>query len=194
MLDIRAEGKNGVSVLYRLNTMAKKASHPGPGATPAVQTLSRAGVPFTVHTFETPAHGDASGYGMAAATALGVEPDRVFKTLVVAVHGSVRSHAVAIVPVSRQLNLKALAHALSAKRAEMLDGPSAERLTGYVVGGISPFGQKRLLPTVMDEGARSWPTIFVSAGRRDADVEVRPDDAIAILEAMVAEIAERGWT
>lgn len=174
--------------------MAKKASRPGSGATPAVQTLSQAGVPFTVHTFETPAQGDASGYGMAAARSLGVEPDRVFKTLVVAIHGSAQAHAVAIVPVSRQLNLKAFAQALSAKRAEMLDGASAERLTGYVVGGISPFGQKRALPTVIDTSARTWPTIFVSAGRRDADVEVRPDDALAILEATFGEIAERGWT
>ncbi|MGA0878421.1 MAG: Cys-tRNA(Pro) deacylase [Ilumatobacteraceae bacterium] len=174
--------------------MTKKTSHHGSRATPAVQTLSRAGVPFTIHTFEIPAHGDGAGYGMAAASALGVEPDRVFKTLVVAVSGSAHPHVVAIVPVSRQVNLKALAHVLSAKRAELLDGADAERLTGYVVGGISPFGQKRVLPTVIDASARSWPSIFVSAGRRNADVEVRPEDAIAVLEATVAEIAERGWT
>ncbi|MFM7871634.1 MAG: YbaK/EbsC family protein, partial [Actinomycetota bacterium] len=87
---------------------------------------------------------------------------------------------------------KALAHALEAKRAEMLDPAAAERLTGYVVGGISPFGQRRSSPTIIDRSALSWETIYVSAGRRDADVEVKPTDLIDVLQATVADISERG--
>ncbi|MFM7756612.1 MAG: Cys-tRNA(Pro) deacylase [Actinomycetota bacterium] len=170
--------------------MTKKKSQTPSIGTPAIQTLNRAGVTFTLHTFD--ASPSTLGYGAAAATALGVEPDRVFKTLMISLQGGPHPTAVAIVPVTGHVQLKALAHALDAKRAEMLDPAAAERLTGYVVGGISPFGQRRCSPTIIDRSALSWETIYVSAGRRDADVEVKPRDLIDVLQATVADISERG--
>jgi Cys-tRNA(Pro)/Cys-tRNA(Cys) deacylase len=147
--------------------------------------LSAAGVQFRVHEFDNdPAE---RGYGLAAAVALGVEPERVFKTLIATIDEN--DHAVAIVPVSGQLSLKELAVALGAKRAEMCAVPIAERLTGYVVGGISPFGQKRQLPTVIDETCILFDTIFVSGGRRGLDIEIAPDDLITVLVAVTAAIS-----
>ena len=128
----------------------------------------------------------AEGYGLAAAHALGVEPERVFKTLVVLVDGQ---PAVAIVPVTGQLSLRHAAGALGAKRVEMCPPAVAERTTGYVVGGISPFGQRRRLATVIDETCELWDTIFVSAGRRGMDVELAPADLVSVLAATVADIA-----
>jgi Cys-tRNA(Pro)/Cys-tRNA(Cys) deacylase len=155
------------------------------GGTPAIVVLSAAGVQFRVHEFDNdPA---ARGYGLAAAVALGVEPERVFKTLIATIDET--NHAVGIVPVSSQLSLKELAAALGAKRAEMCEMQAAERLTGYVVGGISPFGQKRLLPTVIDETCILFDTIFVSGGRRGLDIEIAPDDLITILSATTALIS-----
>jgi len=155
------------------------------GGTPAIVALTGAGVQFGVHEFENdPAE---RGYGLAAANALGVGPDRVFKTLIATVDET--THAVAIVPVSGQLSLKELAVALGAKRAEMCDVQIAERLTGYVVGGISPFGQKRPLPTVIDETCILFDTIFVSGGRRGLDIEIAPDDLISVLSARTAPIS-----
>jgi len=147
--------------------------------------LTATGVQFQVHEF-----GDIApegGYGKAAAVALGVEHERVFKTLIATVDGT--DHAVAIVPVSGQLSLKDLAIALGAKRAEMCEPQIAERLTGYVVGGISPFGQKRPLPTVIDETCILFDTIFVSGGRRGLDIEIAPDDLITVLSAITAPIS-----
>ena len=155
------------------------------GGTPAIVALTAAGVEFDVHEFDN-APSDR-GYGLAAAVALGVEPERVFKTLLATVDDT--SHAVAIVPVSGQLSLKGLAAALGVKRAEMCGVETAERLTGYVVGGISPFGQKRPLPTVIDETCILFDTIFVSGGRRGLDIEIAPDDLIAVLSAVTAPIA-----
>ena len=169
----------------------KKSPNPSIG-TPAIQTLIRAGVTFTLHTFAPSP--STLGYGAAAAAALGVEPDRVFKTLMISLQGAPSPTAVAIVPVTGHVHLKALAHALDAKRAELLDPADAERLTGYVVGGISPFGQRRPSPTFIDRSSLSWETIYVSAGRRDADVEVTPGDLIEILQATVVDISERGRT
>lgn len=154
------------------------------GGTPATVVLERAGVRFVVHEFE---HDPAErSYGRAAAEALGVDEARVFKTLLADVDAS---PAVAIVPVAGQLSLKSLAGALGKKRAEMLDPQVAERLTGYVVGGISPFGQKKRLPTVLDETARAFETIFVSGGKRGLDLEVAPADLLRVLDAMVAPIS-----
>ena len=164
---------------------------PGParGGTPAIVELDRAGIEFVVHEF---AHDPSErSYGLAAAAALGVEPDRVFKTLladVVDARGSV-VHAVGIVPVTGQLSLKQLAATLGAKRAEMCDPAVAERITGYVVGGISPFGQRKRLPTVIDETCELWETMFVSGGKRGLDIEIAPAVAIAQLGALVADIA-----
>jgi Cys-tRNA(Pro)/Cys-tRNA(Cys) deacylase len=152
--------------------------------TPAVRLLEAAGVPFTVHAYE---RGESlHDFGKEAADALGLDHDRVFKTLVVTADGA---EAVAIVPVSCLVGLKQVGNALGAKRVEMCDPERAQRITGYVVGGISPFGQKKKLPTVIDETCSLFETIFVSVGKRGVDVEVRPDDLIALLDAVVADIA-----
>ena len=159
-----------------------------PQGTPAIVALGAAGVDFTVHEF----HHEPSGrnYGIEAAEALGVEHDRVFKTLLANAHGaSGGAQVVGIVPVTAQLSLRNLAAAAGAKRAEMCPPDVAERLTGYVVGGISPFGQKRSLPTVIDETCELWDTIFVSGGRRGLDVELAPGALIDLLDATVADIA-----
>ncbi len=161
------------------------------GSTPALRTLVAANVTHRVHAMETTlAHGD-HGFGKAAAAALGVDEARVFKTLLVSVHGGPTGrHAVALVPVSGSLSLKAMASALGAKKVEMLDVPTAEKITGYVVGGISPLGQKTRLSTVIDTSAERYDTIFVSGGKRSLDVEVSPNDLIRLLDALTARIAE----
>ena len=152
--------------------------------TPALVTLTKAGIAHRVHDF---AHdGSERNYGKAAAAALGVDEARVFKTLLVVADGR---PAVGIVPVAGQLSLKGVAAALQAKKAEMCDPAVAQRLTGYVVGGISPFGQRKHLPTVLDDSAAAFDTIFVSGGRRGLDVEVAPDDLVRVLSATVAPIA-----
>lgn len=154
------------------------------GGTPAIVALKAAGVPFQVHEFETdPAD---HNYGQAAALALGVELERVFKTLIATVDD--RDHVVAIVPVSGQLSLKELAAAVGGKRAEMCLPETAQRLTGYVVGGISPFGQKRSLPVVIDETCVLFDSIFVSGGRRGLDIEIAADDLVTILGATTSPI------
>lgn len=132
----------------------------------------------------------ARNYGLEAARALGVEPERVFKTLLVelADAGGRAAHAVGIVPVTTQLSLKELATVLGAKRLEMCEPAVAERLTGYVVGGISPLGQKRLLPTVLDETCVLFETIFVSGGKRGLDLEVDPQVLVDVLGARIAAI------
>jgi Cys-tRNA(Pro)/Cys-tRNA(Cys) deacylase len=168
--------------------MAKKS---GSGGTPATAALTRARVPFTVHTYDhDPA---ASSFGLEAADALGLDPARVYKTLLASVEGSTGpagAHrlVVAIVPVSGQLDLKALAAAVGAKKATMADPADAERVTGYVVGGISPVGQKKALPTVLDRTAADHPTIFVSGGRRGMDLELAPADLVTVTRASYAPI------
>ena len=144
-------------------------------ARPATVALARAGIAFTAHAYEHDPR--AAAYGLEAAEKLGLDPERVFKTLLASVDGAL---AVGIVPVAMQLDLKALAQALGGKRAEMADPEVAERKTGYVVGGISPIGQKTALPTVLDESAILAETIFVSGGRRGLDLELSPDDLIAV--------------
>lgn len=152
--------------------------------TPATVALARAGVAFTVHAYEHDPR--AAAYGLEAAEKLGLDPERVFKTLLAAVDGSL---AVAIVPVAMLLDLKALANAVGGKRAELADPAVAERKTGYVVGGISPIGQKTPLPTVLDESAILCETIFVSGGRRGLDLELAPDDLLAVTGGRYAPIA-----
>lgn len=159
------------------------------GGTPAIVVLEQATVEFSVHHFTNDVAPGEHGYGKAAAQALGVDEDRVFKTLLVTLQGGTSTHAVGIVPVSGKLSLKGIAAALGAKKADMLDPVAAERMTGYVVGGISPFGQRKLLPTVIDETATMWDTIFVSGGKRGMDIEVLPHDLIRILSATVADIS-----
>lgn len=154
-----------------------------------MQVLERAHVSFQVHHFPDLSDDEELGYGRAAARALGVDEARVFKTLLVSVHGGRDPHAVGVVPVSGQLSLKGIAQALGAKRTEMLDPKHAERLTGYVVGGISPFGQRRTLPTVVNETCTNHATIYVSGGRRGLDIEIAPGDLVRVLNAAVASIA-----
>lgn len=151
--------------------------------TPAVRALQAAGIAHTVRHF---AHAAARDFGREAAAALGVDPERVFKTLVVLIDGA---PAVAVVPVNTQLALKSVAAALGGKRAELCAATLAERTTGYVVGGISPFGQRRRLPTVVDETCARFDTVYVSAGRRGLDVAVAPADLVAMTEATVAAIS-----
>jgi len=159
------------------------------GATPAIVQLEALRAPFSVHAFEH--DGSDRGFGRAAADALGVEPDRVFKTLLADVidAGGDVAQAVGIVPVTAKLSLKDLAAALGAKRAEMCDPRVAERLTGYVVGGISPFGQKKRLRTVIDETCELHDTVFVSGGKRGVDLEIAPSVLTDVLAAVVAPIA-----
>ncbi|MFF6838560.1 Cys-tRNA(Pro) deacylase [Streptomyces tanashiensis] len=162
--------------------MAKKQKKHS-GGTPATVALTAAGTPFTLHAYE---HDPASpSYGEEAAEALGVSPDRVFKTLVADVDGEL---TVAVVPVAGQLDLKALASAVGGKRAAMADRAAAERTTGYVRGGISPLGQRKRLRTVLDSSASDHATVCISAGRRGLEVELSPADLAALTSAVVAPI------
>ncbi|MGW0707727.1 Cys-tRNA(Pro) deacylase [Streptomyces sp. NPDC002643] len=164
--------------------MAKKAKKQQAGGTPATVALTGAGVDFTVHSYEhDPAH---PSYGEEAAEAMGVSPERVFKTLVADVDGAL---VVAVVPVAGSLDLKALATAVGGKRAAMADPTLAERTTGYVRGGISPLGQRKKLRTVLDASADAHTTICVSAGRRGLEVELSPGDLRTLTEAVSAPIA-----
>ena len=157
---------------------------PKGAVTPALAAIQHAQVDHRVHRYD---HDPANrSYGAEAATALGVEVARVFKTLVVTVDGAM---AVAVIPVDTQLDLKRFAASHGGKRAAMADPRDAERATGYVVGGISPFGQKRTLPAALDESATGFTTIFVSAGRRGLEIELAPDDLVRMTGAITAPIA-----
>ncbi|MEV0255433.1 Cys-tRNA(Pro) deacylase [Streptomyces sp. NPDC050732] len=163
--------------------MAKKQKKQQSAGTPATVALTAAGVEFTVHAYDhDPSH---PSYGEEAAEAMGVSPDRVFKTLVAEVDGEL---TVAVVPVAGSLDLKALAAAVSGKRAVMADPAAAERTTGYVRGGISPLGQRKKLRTVLDESASAHATVCVSAGRRGLEVELAPGDLAELTGAVLAPI------
>jgi Cys-tRNA(Pro)/Cys-tRNA(Cys) deacylase len=152
--------------------------------TAATIALERAKIPFTLHEYaRDPRHGS---YGLEASEALGIAPERVFKTLVAAVDGAL---AVGVVPVHRQLDVKALAAAAGGKKAVMAEVTAAERATGYVAGGISPIGQKRRLPVVVDSSALAHGTMFCSAGRRGLEIEIAPADLIRAVGAKIAAIA-----
>ncbi len=161
--------------------MAKKKA----GGTPATTALNAAGVAFTVHQYDHDPR--AKSYGGEAAAALGVDPARVFKTLVADVDGAL---VVGVVPVAGQLDLKALARAVEGRKAVMADPRAAERATGYVVGGISPLGQRTAHPTVVDASALEHPTVFVSAGRRGLEVELSPEELVRRTAARVAPVAK----
>ena len=157
-------------------------------STPATLAAHAAGVVFVVHEY---AHDPlVASYGLEAADALGVEVMRVFKTLVAQIDRGGKSElVVGIVPVDRQLDTKALAAALKVKRAEMAKVSEAERSSGYVAGGISPLGQRRRLATVIDESVVLHDTVFVSAGRRGLEIELAPNDLVALTAGVVADIA-----
>lgn len=161
------------------------------GSTPAVVALARARVSHTVHAYlhDPAAVSDGLGYGQEAAAALGVDAARVLKTLVTSVDGAL---VVGVVPVLCTLDLKAVAATVGGKRAVMADPQVAQRTTGYVVGGISPLGQRRPLPTVLDRSAMVHESVFVSAGRRGLEVEVAPVDLVQLTGATIADIAVSG--
>lgn len=163
--------------------MAKGASR---GATPALRMLREAGVVFTEHPYQhDPSH---PSYGLEAAQALGLDPAEVFKTLLAEVDGEL---VVAVVPVTSSLDLKALAAAVGGKRAALARPADAERATGYVVGGISPLGQRRRLPIVVDSSAIERGVVYVSGGRRGLDVGLAADDLVRLTQARTARIAAR---
>ena len=152
--------------------------------TPALRVLHAAGVEHTVRPYDHDPRTELS-YGVEAAAALGVEPDRVLKTLLAEVDGAL---VVAVVPVAGRLDLKALAAAVGGKRATLAERAAAERATGYVIGGISPLGQRQQLPTVVDDDALRHATVLVSAGRRGVDVELAPADLVALTAARTAPV------
>jgi Cys-tRNA(Pro)/Cys-tRNA(Cys) deacylase len=146
--------------------------------TPAVRAAKAAGIAFSLHEYAHDARADS--YGLEAVDALGLDPARVFKTLVVEVAGAL---TVCVVPAAGQLDLGALG-----KRAAMAPVPRAEKVTGYVAGGISPLGQRRALPTLVDETAMEHETVFVSAGRRGLEIELAPGDLVALTQAGVRRL------
>ncbi|GAA1795876.1 Cys-tRNA(Pro) deacylase [Luedemannella flava] len=152
--------------------------------TPATALLTRQKVTHALHPYEVDAQ--TPNYGFEVAAALGQEPARVFKTLVAEVDGAL---TVAVVPVTGELDLKALATAAGGKKAALADRTLAERTTGYVRGGISPLGQRRALPTVIDESALEFDTVLVSAGRRGLQVELAPTDLVRLTAAVTAPIS-----
>lgn len=152
--------------------------------TPATALLARAGVAFTLHPYQHDPRADA--FGDEAAAALGVPPERIFKTLIAAVDGRL---VCAVVPVAARLDLKRLAAAVGGKRAELADPSAAARATGYVLGGISPLGQKSRLRVVVDSSAATFDTVYVSAGRRGLQAELAPADLVRLAPAELAPIA-----
>jgi Cys-tRNA(Pro)/Cys-tRNA(Cys) deacylase len=158
--------------------MAKKAA-----GTPATALLTAENVPFELHPYDVSP--DAPNYGALVAQALGVPPEAVFKTLIADVDGAL---TVAVVPVTGDLDLKALAAAAGGKRAALADRAAAERSSGYVRGGISPLGQRRRLPTVVDDSAQDLDRMYVSAGRRGLQASLAPADLVRLTAAIVAPI------
>lgn len=154
--------------------------------TPGIKLAEKAKIPHTVHEY----HHDAASesYGLEAAEKLGVSDTQVFKTLVVSLDG--RELAVGVVPVSAMLNMKLIAKASGAKKAAMALPADVERSTGYVLGGVSPLGQKKRLKTFIDASARCQNTIFVSAGRRGLEIELRPEDLIKLVNGRFAELCQ----
>jgi Cys-tRNA(Pro)/Cys-tRNA(Cys) deacylase len=153
-----------------------------PAKTPATALLDARKVTYRVHSYR---HRDGEAFGQEAVASLGLDPARVFKTLVAEVDGSL---TVGVLPVAATLDLKALASAVGGKRARMAEVRDAERVTGYVAGGISPLGQKRRLPVVLDRSASGFDTVFCSGGRRGLEVELAPDDLVRLTGATVAAI------
>jgi Cys-tRNA(Pro)/Cys-tRNA(Cys) deacylase len=154
--------------------------------TPGILAAQRARVPFTVHEYEhDPA---AESYGDEAVEKTGANPDQVFKTLVVSLDG--KDLAVAVVPVSAMLSLKLIARAAGAKKAAMADKQLVQRTTGYVLGGVSPLGQKKRLKTFIDDSARNFETLFVSAGKRGLEIELAPEDLSRLTGATFAPLQQ----
>ena len=156
--------------------------------TPAIKLAKKHGINFTVHQYE---HDPANtNFGLEAAEVLGHNPNLVFKTLLFALNGDAKKLAVAIIPVSGMLDLKAAAKAAGGKKADMADPQMAEKTTGYIVGGISPLGQKKRLPTYLDASAQQFETICVSAGRRGLEIELSPKDLLSLTQGRFAPLSK----
>lgn len=155
--------------------------------TPAIDTAKKAKISFNTHQYE---HASGAAYGLEAAQKLNLDPALVFKTLMLETDGGPKALAVAVIPVAATLDLKAAAKALKQKRVSMADPQVAQRLTGYLVGGISPLGQKRGFATLIDQSAESLPTLFVSAGRRGLEIELAPNDLVRATRGQFAPIAK----
>ncbi len=155
--------------------------------TPAVQLLKKQKIAYELHRFDI-TDDEGEGYGVAAAKALGVDPSLVFKTLLVSFNGDPKNLGVCILPVSHTLNLKKAAKAHGQKSALMADPTLAEKATGYVVGGISPLGQKKRLPMVLDESAEGFEFIYVSGGKRGLDLKLAPSDLLKLTQAVLGDL------
>lgn len=156
--------------------------------TPAIEALKKANIQFTLHEYSHDPQ--AASYGEEAANCLDVEAQRVFKTLLVSGNSNDNSKdlAVSIVPVTHQLDLKAVAKAIKVKKTSMADASAAQKATGYILGGISPLGQKKRLPFTVDSSAIDYETIFISGGKRGLEIEIAPEDLIALCNAKISDI------
>ncbi|KGK10616.1 Cys-tRNA(Pro) deacylase [Vibrio navarrensis] len=154
--------------------------------TPAINLAKKKKIAHTIHEYQHDPR--ATSYGLEAAQVLGQDPKKVFKTLLFCLNGEAKNLAVAIIPVDQKLNLKLAAKAANAKKADMADPDIAQKITGYVVGGISPLGQKKALPTFLHSSAESQNTICVSAGKRGLEIELAPQDLLALTRGQFAEL------